>query len=337
MAGSVDVAATEGKNWVDRVDPELKEVARQLPDMTISSRWKAALMNTLMCLPSPTPQGVKAMKVKGIGTLFLPSDETNAAPTTSASAILWMHSGGRIVGSANAVTEKILCSIIVNRFGLPVLSVEYRLAPSHPFPAALDDAHKAYTWLVSHLDSTTVTGKMKSEVKIAVAGESAGAGLAAELCQRLLDESQDQEVPVPVCQLLFYPMLDDRTCTDTALSKLPLHLVWNNKSNMYGWSSYLGPKHKPGDESLPKYASASRREDLTNLPPAIIQVGDLDLFWNECKDYAKRLEAVGVETVFVEIKGMFHGAMTIGGMRDVRPVVKAWERFEAFGKKFLFD
>lgn len=116
---------------------------------------------------------------------------------------------------------------------------------------------------------------------------------------------------------------------------MPPHLVWNNKSNNYAWKSYLGRKYKPGDETIPQYAAASRRTDLSGLPPCYILIGDLDLFHEECKEYATRLEEYGVETKLDEIVGGFHGMMSMD-LND-QPIVDAWKRCHAFSKKYMFD
>jgi acetyl esterase/lipase len=136
-------------------------------------------------------------------------------------------------------------------------------------------------------------------------------------------------------------MLDDRTSSRASESAttnlLPPHLVWNNGSNSYAWSLYLGPHHVPGvgGDAPPRYASAGRRSDLSGLPPALILVGDLDLFHGECAEYARRLKSHGVETEFVVTEGGYHTFMC---MKDnAGPSVECWGRFQAFGKKFLFD
>jgi acetyl esterase/lipase len=173
-----------------------------------------------------------------------------------------------------------------------VVSVAYRLAPEHPFPAALDDAHAAWQWLQGAAASLGV-----DPARVAVGGASAGGGLAACLAQRLRDEGRVQ----PAAQLLVYPMLDDRTAARRELDGAG-HLVWHNRSNRAGWSAYLG-----GAPEVPAYAVAARHGDLHGLPPAWIGVGDLDLFWSEDRAYAERLEAAGVAVEFLEIAGAPHG------------------------------
>ena len=332
-------------NWEEHVHPELKPTLADYGPPTSYDSWlKTRIMSALMHIPSSISHDVGMKKIKGVGQYFYPTSDENdgQAPNTSCAAILWMHGGGFIMGSANGCFNE-LCSRIVQIFGVPVLSAEY--ATRNCFPAPLNDCHKAYTWLAQHLmDDPEANGKIP---KIAVMGDSAGGGLAAQLCQRLLDESKEEQqdgatsslkrLPLPVCQLLTYPMLDDRTCINESLCKMPPHLVWNNKSNIYGWQSYLGRKYKPGDKNIPKYAAASRREDLSGLPPCYIVVGDLDLFHDECTVYARRLKDAGVETEFDEIKGGFHAMMSSGKIEQPKPVADAWERCQAFGKKFLFD
>jgi len=304
--------------WYDRVHPELIAT----PMITINSWWMAWIVHTLSSIPGKTDAEIIMTKVDGIGTYYYTKSNKGNDEKQPTRAILWIHGGGRILGAANGMSEP--CKKIVKMFGgIPVLSVEYRFPPTHPFPAALQDCSKAYSWLVD---------KVQLEGRIAVAGMSAGAGLAAELCQLILDEGS---LPSPVCQLLLDPMLDDRTCVNETISKLPPHLVWNNQSNMYAWSLYLGPDHKPGDETLPKYASASRRADLSGLPPALITVGNLDLFHDECTEYAQRLKNDGVKADLVVTKGGFHAFMSM--QPDKGPSVEVWNKCHAFGKSFLFD
>merc|ERR1711862_1007339 len=111
--------------------------------------------------------------------------------------------------------------------------------------------------------------------------------------------------------------------------------VWNNASNVYAWSTYLGPAHEPGDETLPEYASASRREDLTGLPPAYVHMGSIELFHDEAAEYARRLRDAGVDVEFFEMKGAFHGVMTMN--HEEAPIVDAWDKILRFGKKYLID
>ena len=128
-----------------------------------------------------------------------------------------------------------------------------------------------------------------SPQKIIIAGQSAGGGLAATLCQKIRDNGQQQ----PLAQVLYYPMLDDNTAANTALDSTT-HICWNNVNNRYCWSAYL--RQPPGEPSAPPYSVAARMKDLSGLPPTWLGVGDLDLFYLESLTYLERLRRAGVET-----------------------------------------
>jgi acetyl esterase/lipase len=211
----------------------------------------------------------------------------------SGAALLWLHGGGLIMGAPRMDDAR--CGAWARDLGLVVVSVAYRLAPEHPFPAALDDAHRAWSWLQGSAGALGV-----DPARVAIGGASAGGGLAACLAQRLLDEGGTR----PAAQLLVYPMLDDRTAARRELDDAG-HLVWHNRSNRAGWRAYLG--RSPGAPELPAYASAARRADLRALPPAWIGVGDLDLFRDESRAYAQRLERSGVAVARWEAAGAPHG------------------------------
>ena len=211
----------------------------------------------------------------------------------SGAALLWLHGGGLIMGAPRMDDAR--CGAWARDLGLVVVSVAYRLAPEHPFPAALDDAHRAWSWLLGSAGALGV-----DPARVAIGGASAGGGLAACLAQRLRDEGGTQ----PAAQLLVYPMLDDRTAARHELDEAG-HLVWHNRSNRAGWRAYLG--RAPGTPELPAYASAARRADLRGLPPTWIGVGDLDLFRDENRAYAQRLERAGVAVTRWEAAGAPHG------------------------------
>lgn len=211
----------------------------------------------------------------------------------SGAALLWLHGGGLMLGTPRMDDHR--CSELASRLSLVVASVDYRLAPEHPFPAALDDATAAGRWLRAAAPGLGVDPR-----QVAVGGASAGAGLAACLTQRLRDEGGVQ----PAAQLLLYPMLDDRTAARSELDE-PAHLVWHNRSNRAGWSAYLDGA--VGAATLPRYAAAARCTDLAGLPPAWIGVGELDLFAEECTTYAARLVAAGVETELDIVPRAPHG------------------------------
>jgi acetyl esterase/lipase len=209
-------------------------------------------------------------------------------------ALLWIHGGGLVMGTPEQDHE--LCSGLAAQLGIAVVSVDYRLAPEHPFPAGLEDCYAALAWL--HAQSAALG---VDTARIAVGGGSAGGGLAACLAQM----AHDRGGPAIRFQLLQYPMLDDRT----ALRAEPDALAWTHTSNRYGWSAYLG--HPVCDAEPRPFACAARRADLRGLPPAWIGIGDIDLFHAESLDYANRLRAAGVACALDVVPGMYHGAERI--------------------------
>ena len=208
-------------------------------------------------------------------------------------ALLWMHGGGLVMGRPEM--NHPLCSRIADELSILVVSVDYRLAPEHPFPSGLDDCVRVLEWLHERADELGIDPR-----RVAVGGGSAGGGLAACVAQVATDRG---DLPVRF-QLLQYPMLDDRT---------PLRdidaLLWTRTSNEYAWTAYLN--HPPREYEGRAYASAARRSDFRGLPAAWIGVGDIDLFHDECVGYVERLEAAGVPVRFDVVPGMYHGAEAI--------------------------
>lgn len=302
-------------NWKARIAPELRAAYRMAPNVTFDRQWKVRGFRMLERFLLPTPRVPDDLTFREIDhdgqriRIFEPAGDLRAP-----AAMLWIHGGGRIMGTPNLMDRHSIR--VARRLGIPAVSISYRLAPEHRYPAALDDCVRGWSWLVERASGLGVDPS-----RIAIGGESAGGGLAAELAQRLYDEGGVQ----PAAQVLVYPMLDDRTATRDELTAMR-HPVWNNQSNHYGWSSYLGVP--AGSPDVSAYTSASRRQDLSGLPPAWLTVGDLDLFLDETLDYVGRLEAAGVETALDRVPGGFHGYFTLG--RDETPVRRMWASLETF-------
>jgi acetyl esterase/lipase len=291
------------KAMTDQVQPDLRRAA--LVPLPFHWRWALPLwrLGTRSAL-APLGPGVAVNEHTEAGVrvrVYRP----HAGP--SGAALLWLHGGGLIMGAPRMDERR--CGTWARELGIVVASVAYRLAPEHPFPAALDDARAAWRWLQGAAATLGV-----DPARVAVGGASAGGGLAACLAQRLRDEGAAQ----PAAQLLVYPMLDDRTAARRELDGAG-HLVWHNRSNRAGWTAYLG--REPGAPKLPAYAAAARRGDLRGLPPAWIGVGDLDLFLDENRGYAERLEAAGVGVTLHEVAGAPHGFDALAA--DV-PLVRAF-------------
>lgn len=278
-----------------KIHPELRPIYKYLPAIPFHNPFARGIMRFVLGL-ARRPRSVKGVTVEQhrIG----PARIRVYRPLQGASGagLLWMHGGGFMVGAA--VQDEGLCSRYARDLGLVVVSVDYRLAPEHPFPAALDDCFAAWRWMSDNPDLNI------DPTRIAVGGMSAGGGLAACLAQRILDSGGIQ----PAAQTLFYPMLDDHTAANRDLDLLE-HPLWNNHNNRAGWTAYLG--HEPGQTTEAAYAVASRREDLAGLPPTWIGVGDIDLFFPENRVYAERLESAGVSCSLHVVPMAPHGFQVV--------------------------
>lgn len=218
-----------------------------------------------------------------------------AATHPGGGAILHIHGGGMVMGSAEQLQAG--PAALAAAAGVPVASVEYRLAPENPFPAPQQDCHSALAWLAGQVDALGFNAD-----RIIVAGESAGGGLAAALAIM----ARDLGGPAIAGQLLTYPMLDHRTGGDACPYDNPTtgEFIWTRASNRFGWRALQGDYR--ADDARRGWFSPSLAEDLTCLPPAYIATGSLDLFFDENLDYARRLVAAGVSVDLHSYAGAIH-------------------------------
>lgn len=262
--------------------PELRRVARYIPKQVITPVTLPLVRLATRVQGRRVPKGVEALTLpSGVGVrLYRPAGGSGRGP-----GLLWIHGGGYIIGSA--AQDDVLCRRFAKELGATVASVDYRLAPEHPYPAPVEDCYSALQWL-TRLPSV-------DPARVAIGGASAGGGLAAALALVTRDRGEIS----PVAQLLVYPMLDDRTVERHGLDH-PGHRLWNQTSNKFGWACYLG-------DADPEVAVPARQRDLSGLPPAWMGVGTLDLFHDEDLAYAERLTAAGVPCEVEVVPGAFHG------------------------------
>jgi acetyl esterase/lipase len=208
-------------------------------------------------------------------------------------AVLYIHGGGMIVGSPDI--ELLGSGRLSRELGAVVVSPDYRLAPEHPFPAALDDCIATLRWMRDNCDELGTDPE-----RIGVIGSSAGGGLSAAVAQRAHDEGITLRA-----QVLVYPMIDDRTALRDDHGGRG-RFMWTPNSNRFGWTAYLGREPRMSD--APEYAAPARRTDVTGLAPAWVGVGSLDLFHDEAVAYADALKRCGVPCELVVVPGMYHGA-----------------------------
>ncbi len=256
-------------------------------------REASEAMNLEVLAGMPAPSDVRSDSISMIGKAGrriqarVYRDRSAAADA----CIVYVHGGGMIMGSLDGYQRR--CSAYAASTGVPVIAVDYRLAPEHPYPAAIDDVAEAVAWVASHAEEFGIDPE-----RIAIAGDSAGGGIAAGVSLRLRDEGG----PRIACQLLVYPMLDDRTPPPRRPSRL---LTWTAEDNATGWGCLLG--EAAGGPDVPAYAAPARALDLSGLPPTYIEGCTLDLFMEEDQEFARRLEQSGVCVEWRVRKGVPHG------------------------------
>jgi acetyl esterase/lipase len=309
-----------GSTVLNSVPREFREALRWLPHPPYHNHAARRTVEVLVRLGRPFEfQGDDRVKAWWVDHGEAGCKVYEPVNRTSDAVMLWIHGGGYILLEAYLDDEE--CRRMADELGITVVSAEYRHAPKHPFPAALDDCRQSWHWLQEHAEELGIDPR-----RSVIAGESAGGGLTAALAQRLHDEGGIQ----PLAQLLFCPMLDDHTALRDDLSR-EQYYIWNNQNNMGGWTSYLG--QAPGAAEVPPYAVPARRESLAGLPPAWVGVGTADLFLEESEEYAERLVASGVDCELFIAEGGVHSFHTI--LPDAEISVAFWNSMMAFTQRIL--
>lgn len=286
------------------VDPDLLRFAETYPDLNLGPETLPLVRAGIEARPQTGPDLAELFPTVMVTERRIPGLDGDPdvrvlhyeprEPTAPTAALVWMHSGGFVLGSADQ--DEKLCRQIVHATGAAVVAVDYRLAPETPAPGPVHDSYAALRWVYEHADTVGI-----DPTRIAIGGASAGGGLAASLAILARDLG---EVPV-VFQLLIYPMLDDRTASTSTPHPYAGDFVWTPSDNRFGWSSYLG--REPGVGDVSPYSAAARVESVVALPPTFLAVGALDLFLEEGVAYATRLIRGGIPTELHVHPGAFHG------------------------------
>ncbi|MCH7628896.1 MAG: alpha/beta hydrolase [Proteobacteria bacterium] len=218
-----------------------------------------------------------------------------APGATGRPALLHIHGGGMILGSARAMMAG--PAGMAAALGIPVASVDYRLAPETPFPGPQEDCLAGLRWLADNADRLGVDA-----TRIGVIGESAGGGLAAATAQM----ARDTGGPALAAQILVYPMIDHRTGGDACPygNRTTGEFIWTRAYNQFGWEALRGDYAV--DDARKGWFSPSLADDLAGLPPTWIGTGSLDLFFDENLDYARRLVDAGVPVELHSYPGGIH-------------------------------
>ncbi|MFM2044005.1 MAG: hypothetical protein RLY86_2581 [Pseudomonadota bacterium] len=247
--------------------------------------------------------------------LYRPSFSWKPVP-----ALLFLHGGGWTVGDLDS--HDTLCRQLALATGQAVVAVDYRLSPEHPFPAALDDARAALSWLVEHARLLAI-----DPAAIGLAGDSAGGNLAAVLAL----EARDRGYPAPACQILVYPALDLVATAASHQRRAEGYLL--DRDTYLGWiGNYLGRTGRALDWRV----SPLRADRFDGLPPTVIVTAGFDPLLDEGRAYAGRLAEAGVPIIHLHEPTMIHGFLTMGGRlpaanRTIAAIGRALAGFDVYG------
>lgn len=222
-----------------------------------------------------------------IARIYKNTEQIQSGPVP---VLIWIHGGGMIFCSIDDYTHQI--ATLAKQVGCCIVSVNYRLAPEHPYPTPLEDCYSCLAWLYNNALELNIDIQ-----RIAVGGLSAGGNLAAALSLLTRDRGE-----YPICfQLLLCPMLDPFSSSH-AYERITDKRLWNLNSNQIAWQAYLN-----NIDPIPGYAAPLLEESLSGLPPAYLLVGDQDVFVDEDIQYAQALVSAGVPTELHIVPGAFHG------------------------------
>jgi acetyl esterase len=295
----------------DILDPELAAVAPALPAVDLSDLQSARSLARTFAGMAPKYESGRALDVVDLtvpgydGAPGVPVRVyAPAARPATIPGLIYLRGGGWVTGELDSVDSH--ARLIADRAEVAVVSVDYRLAPEHPYPAALFDAFAVLLWASGEAGAAH---GIDAE-RIGLWGESSGGGIAAGVA--LL--AKDRGGPLPAAQFLDAPAVDDRLQTYSMryLTDAPF---WKAANSVYGWDYYLRGIAEPGSHDVPTYAAASRArvQDLAGLPPTWIAAYQVDPIRDEVLAYAQLLIRAGVPTDVNHYSGAFHVAHVVPG------------------------
>ena len=215
-------------------------------------------------------------------------------------ALIYYHGGGWVIGDLETV--EVPCRLLTNLANCVVVSVDYRLAPEHKFPAAADDSYAAVKWLAENAASIGVDPS-----RIAVGGDSAGGNLAAVAALMARDKG---EISLAF-QMLIYPVTNHSYATESYTENADGYLLTKDSMEWF-WNHYL----RNEEDGKNPYASPLQAKDLSGLPPALVLTGEFGPLRDEGEAYAERLKDAGVPVEAKRYDGMIHGFFWMPGVLD---------------------
>lgn len=304
----IDPVAATVIEMLDQFSPEVDEI-----DDAVAAREQ---MKAVPALPDveavgavddrtiPGPAGDLPVRI------YRPLEE----PDGALPGIVYFHGGGWVLCDLDSHDGA--CRRLANAIGAVVVSVDYRLAPEHEFPAAAEDAHAATTWVAEHAHDLGV-----DPARLAVAGDSAGGNLAAAVALM----ARDRGGPALAFQLLVYPVIDSTATANDHPSKTENATGYLLTTSQMDWyrAAYLPDGHDGSDP----YVSPHVAESLEGLPPACVVTMEMDPLRDEGELYARLLEDAGVPVVLHRGVGLFHGCFNMDamltGVKDAQEVAFA--------------
>ncbi len=227
--------------------------------------------------------------------IYTPAGHTDKRPV-----VVYYHGGGWVIGSRNSHDS--LCRQICNEGDFIVVSVDYRMGPEAPFPAAPTDSFAAYKWALQNIENYGGDPE-----KIAVAGDSAGGNLSAVVTLM----ARDENLQLPTFQWLIYPATNMHMTTDSHQSLADGYFLTNSLMNWFQKQYLRNSADKDDWRASPLIA-----ESLAGLSPALVQTAGYDPLKDEGLAYAKRLNEDGTDAVHTDYPGMIHGFINLGGAID---------------------
>ncbi len=238
----------------------------------------------------PGPEGDPDISVR----IFRPVAAKGMLP-----GIYYIHGGGMVLGSID--DEAAISARLCEELDAVVVSVEYRLAPEHPYPAPVDDCYAGLAWTAANAEELGIDPN-----RIAIYGMSAGGGLTIATCLK----ARERKGPKVCFQMPIYPMIDDRNLTPSSREVTNVG-IWDRAANIEAWAWYLNGLQAD------QYAAPARATSLVGLPPAFIDVGEMDVFRDEDIAFAARLLQAGVSTEFHLYPGAYHGSDSVAPDADL--------------------
>ena len=281
-------------------DPELAEAARTLPalDLDDIDSLRKQMAEGAAALPPVTVPGnvrVERLEINNpdshepLPLVVIHPNRSGETPP----CLVWLHGGGFVLGSAELDLHTTVG--IAERTGTTVVSVDYRLAPEHPYPAALIDSSAAVEWVRSHHSELGIDPS-----RIGIGGTSAGACLAAGTALW----ARDNAGPDLCFQLLDNPVLDGRTATGS-MTRFTDTPMWSAASARTSWHLY---RNTARHNLFAQYASPAQSDSFAGLPPTFVSIAEFDPLRDEAWEYARRLLAAGVQTEVHLYPGTFHSS-----------------------------